>query len=251
MDQKRFLTVVLVLAGLAAILSVTACNAGVSAISGSGNVITEDRQVTNFDRIALEGSGEVIVTQGGSESLTVETDDNVMEYVKTEVEGGTLTLGLVTGIPTGVNVQSTTRLIFYVGVDDLTGLSISGSGDIEAKTIDTERLDASISGSGKVQISNLAAGEVNADISGSGEVDLAAGKAVEQDISIGGSGRYLAGELCGAAVKVSVSGSGEATVCATETLEADISGSGNVNYYGRPSINVSGSGSGQLNNLGE
>jgi hypothetical protein len=248
MDQKRSLKVVLL---LAAIFTVTACNAGVRVIRGSGNVITEDRQVTNFDRIALEGSGEVIVTQGGGESLTVETDDNVMEHVKTEVEGGTLKLGLVTGIPTGVNVQSTTRLIFYVGVDDLSGLSISGSGDIEAETIETERLDASISGSGKVQIFNLAAGDMNADISGSGEVDLAGGETNEQDISISGSGKYLAGELCSAVVTVSVSGSGEATVCATESLEADISGSGNVNYYGRPSINTSGSGSGQLNNLGE
>ena len=248
MDQKRFLTIALL---VAAILTVSACNVGVRVIQGSGDVITEDRQVTNFDRIALEGSGEVIITQGGSESLTVETDDNVMEYVKSEVEGGTLTLGLVTGIPTGVNVQSTTRLIFYVGVDDLTGLSISGSGDIEAKTIETERLDASISGSGNVRISNLAAGEVSADVSGSGEVDLFGGEAAEQDVSISGSGKYLAGDLCGAMVKVSLSGSGEATVCATDTLDADISGSGDVNYYGHPSINISGSGSGQLNNLGE
>jgi hypothetical protein len=246
MDQKRFLTVVLL---VLTILTVTACNVGVRVIQGSGNVVTEDRQVTNFDRIALEGSGDVVITQGGSESLTVETDDNVIEQVKTEVEGGTLTLGLVTGIPTGVNVQSTTRLIFYVGVDDLTGLSISGSGDIEAETIETERLDASINGSGNVRISNLTAGEVSADISGSGEVDLAAGEAAEQDTSISGSGKYLAGDLCGAMVKVSVSGSGEATVCATDTLDADISGSGNVNYHGQPSINISGSGSGQLNNL--
>lgn len=248
MHQKRILTVVIL---LAALLAVTACNAGVKVIRGSGNVVTEDRQVSNFDRIALEGSGEVIVTQGRSESLTVETDDNVMEHVKSEVENRTLTLGLVTGIPTGVNVQSTTRLIFYVGVDDLNGLSISGSGDIEAKTIETERLEASISGSGNVRISNLAAGEVSADISGSGEVDLFGGEAAEQDISISGSGKYLAGDLCGAMVKVSVSGSGEATVCAMDTLDADISGSGNVNYYGQPSVNISGSGSGQINDMGE
>lgn len=248
MHQKRILTVVIL---LAALLAVTACNAGVKVIRGSGNVVTEDRQVSNFDRIALEGSGEVIVTQGGSESLTVETDDNVMEHVKSEVENRTLTLGLVTGIPTGVNVQSTTRLIFYVGVDDLNGLSISGSGDIEAKTIETERLEASISGSGNVRISNLAAGEVSADISGSGEVDLFGGEAAEQDISINGSGKYLAGDLCSAMVKVSVSGSGEATVCAMDTLDADISGSGNVNYYGQPSVNISGSGSGQINDMGE
>jgi hypothetical protein len=246
MDKKRFLTV---LPLIVAIFTVSACNARLSVIQGSGNVITEERQVTNFDRIALEGSGDVIVTQGGSESLTVETDDNVMEYVKTEVEGGTLTIGLVSGLRTGVNIQSTTRLIFYVGVDDLTGVSISGSGEIEAKTLETEWLDAEISGSGKIRVSNLAAGELTTEINGSGEVELFDGKVDKQDISINGSGEYLAGVVCSASVQISVSGSGDATVCATESLEADISGSGSVGYYGKPSVDVSTSGSGSIKNL--
>ena len=67
MHQKRILTVVIL---LAALLAVTACNAGVKVIRGSGNVVTEDRQVSNFDRIALEGSGEVIVTEGGRRTIT-------------------------------------------------------------------------------------------------------------------------------------------------------------------------------------
>ncbi len=57
-------------------------------------MITETREVSNFDSISLSGSGEVIVTQGGSESLAIETDDNVMEHVKAEVRCGTLNLSL-------------------------------------------------------------------------------------------------------------------------------------------------------------
>ena len=233
----------LVLLLLAAIFTITACNA---IIRGSGDVISETRPVSNFDSIDLSGSGEVIVTQGGSESLSIETDDNVMEYVKAEVEGGTLKLGF----KEKVNLISPSRLVFYVGVDDLTGLAISGSGDFEAEMIETDRLDASISGSGDVQIADLTAGEVKARISGSGEIDLA-GEAAAQDVAISGSGKYLAGDLCSESVKVSISGSGDATVCATETLDSNISGSGSVDYYGRPSINSSGSGSGKINNLGE
>jgi len=241
MYKKRLLIVLLL---LMAILTVTACNASI--IKGSGDLITETRQVRNFDSITLSGSGEVIVTQGGGESLTIETDDNVMEHIKAEVEGGTLKLGF----GEGVNIISTSRLIFYVGVDDLSGLTISGSGDIEADMIETSRLDAAISGSGDVQIADLTAGEVKAQISGSGEIDLA-GDAAAQDVSISGSGKYLAGDLCSESVKVSISGSGDATVCATETLDSNVSGSGSINYYGRPSINTSDSGSGKINSLGE
>ena len=85
MCKKRILLVLLL---LGTIFVVTAC--GATIIKGSGNLITETRQVSNFDSIDLSGSGEVIVTQGGSESLTIETDDNVMEHVKAEVVGAAI-----------------------------------------------------------------------------------------------------------------------------------------------------------------
>ena len=66
---------------------------GIRTIKGSGNVVTEERDVSGFDRVALSGFGEVIITQGDKESLTVETDDNLMRYIETKVRGGTLELG--------------------------------------------------------------------------------------------------------------------------------------------------------------
>lgn len=241
MYYKRIVVVLLL---LVAILTVTACNASI--VKGSGDLITETRAVSDFDSIDLSGSGEVIVRQDGNESLTIETDDNVMEHVKAEVEGGVLKLGYEEGF----NLIDHTRLIFTVGVDDLKSLKISGSGDIESDNLETSRLDATVSGSGDIQIADLSADEVTAKISGSGEIDLA-GDATAQDVTISGSGKYLAGDLCSASVKVKISGSGDATVCATEELDSNISGSGSVSYYGRPSISTSGSGSGKINGLGE
>ena len=163
MGKKRL---VLALLLLAAIVSVTACD--VSFTRGSGDLITETREVSGFDSIDLSGFGEVNVTQGGGESLTIETDDNVMEHVKAEVSGGTLNLGF----EDGVNAVLPTRLVFTVGVDELTSVSISGSGDIESEMIVTDRFDATISGSGDVQIPELTADAVEARISGAGEIDL-------------------------------------------------------------------------------
>ena len=239
MCKKRSLTDFLL---LVAIFTVTACGS----VKGSGDLVTETRQVKNFDRIDLSGSGEVVVTQGGSESLSIETDDNVMKYVKAEVEGGTLKLGF----KNGVNFISPTRLVFTVSVDDLTGLAISGSGDVEANRLETDRLEADVSGSGDIQITDLNAGDVKVEISGSGEVYLD-GQATDQDINISGSGKYLAEDVCSESVRVSISSSGGATICATGTLDSNISGSGSVNYYGKPSVNSSVSGSGSLNSLGE
>ena len=63
-------------------------------ISGSGNVITQERPVSGFNKIAMSGSGELIITQGSKEGLTVEAEDNIMEYIETEVKDETLELGM-------------------------------------------------------------------------------------------------------------------------------------------------------------
>lgn len=240
MNIYRFLLPVM----LGSFLLVTACNTRV--IRGSGEVVTETREVSGFDGISLSGSGEVVIIQNGNESLTIETDDNVMEHIEARVENGELKIG----VESGFSILSTTRLIFTVEVDDLKNVAISGSGDIESESIETDYLGAKISGSGDVQISDLTAVEVYISISGSGEVDLA-GKATNQDVSISGSGKYRAGDMCSESVEVSISGSGNATVCATETLVTKISGSGSVDYYGSPAVDSSGSGSGKVRGLGE
>jgi hypothetical protein len=241
MFKKKLLLILLLLVVL---LTFNACSAMVT--KGSGDLITETRQVSNFDRIDLSGVGEVIVTQDGSESLSIETDDNIMKYVEAVVEDGTLKLGF----KDRVNFISPSRLVFYVSVDDLNGVAVSGSGDIESDMLKTDHLDVAVSGSGDVQVADISTDEVNTDISGSGEVYLS-GDATTQDLTISGSGKYQAGDLCSESVTVNISGSGSATVCATENLDSDISGSGSVNYYGQPMINSTGSGSGTLNSLGE
>jgi hypothetical protein len=239
MNMQKLLSVLLL---IAVILTIAAC----AGVNGSGNLINETRQVSNFDKIELSGSGEVIITQSGNESLSIETDDNVLEYVNVEVDGGTLKLGL----KSGARSVSPSHLTFIVGVDDLNSLSVSGSGDIESDGLETSSLEVEVSGSGLVQIANLGSDDVKIDISGSGEINMA-GDVAGQDVAISGSGKYLAGDLSSKSANVSISGSGDVTVWATESLDADISGSGSIGYYGRPAIDLSGGGSGKINSLGE
>ena len=225
------------------VLLLGAC--GLKAVRGSGDLVTESRDVSGFDRIEVHGSGKVIITQDGTESLTVETDDNLIEYVTTEVVGRTLELGFE-----DVVLVSPTRLTFDLHLKDLTGLEISGSGDIEAESIETDGLEIQVSGSGDARIDSLAADDVEIKIGGSGSVELE-GDASRQDVTISGSGKVRAGDLRCEAVDVSISGSGDATVWVTESLDVNISGSGSVYYYGAPSTDLSTSGSGSINGRGD
>jgi hypothetical protein len=206
---------------------------------------TESRKVDDFDRVSLASSGEVILTQGDGSSLTVETDQNVMQYVTTEVRGGTLILGTKSGV-----LVRPTRLRFTLRVGDLDGLTVTGSGDIVAERFDTDRLEIVVSGSGKVRIDALTAQRVEMRITGSGDVQLA-GQGTEQEVTISGSGKYRGGDLRSETAAVTISGSGDATLWATDSLEARITGSGSASYYGDPKTDVSRTGSGKVRELGD
>jgi predicted small secreted protein len=237
--KARNWSIIALLAIVAILLS--ACNI----VRGSGDLVTESRDVSGFDSIDLSGTGEVIITQGEGESLTIETDDNIMEHITSEVRGGTLYLGtedLTNILPT--------RLVFTLGVDELSAADVSGSGSIEAGSIETDSLELDVSGSGSVNVDSLTAGDLSVRISGSGDIKLA-GEVPEQDIDISGSGNYGAGDLLSETAIISVSGSGAATLWATGSLDADVSGSGSIDYYGNPTVTSSTSGSSDINGLGE
>jgi hypothetical protein len=182
-------------------------------------VITETRTVSGFDEIVLSGSGEVVVDINGTESLTIEAEDNIMPLLTTEVHDGRLELS------TKSRISPTVAVIYTISAATLGGLSIDGSGDITATGINTDSFDAEISGSGQIEM---------------------AGTTDALDVEISGSGRYAGADLVASVATVSMSGSGHALVNVTNILDAEVSGSGTVEYIGDPNVSSSISGSGDI-----
>lgn len=185
---------------------------------GSGDMSQSEREVSGFDRISLSTSGDVIVQVTGTESLEVEAEDNILPLLTTDVVDGVLVLG-------SDRPFSTNRGITYrITAETLTGIEVSGSGDVEALAIDASTFTVAISGSGSVEPSGVC-DTLGVDVSGSGTF-----VGTELECGVGG---------------VSVSGSGDASVDISDVLDADISGSGSIEYLGDPELrsDVTGSGS--------
>ena len=208
-------------------------------VEGSGNIITEERDVSEFNRVHLKGSGKVILAQAEQQSLQIKTDDNIMPMIETTVSGKKLT------ISHGKHRLRPTAFEVFITVENLEGVSISGSGDITSKgRFIADNFYSTISGSGDIDL-EVEAGSLKSAISGSGSINLS-GKAGDYNASISGSGKINSFDLEAKDVSVSISGSGDCRVSASETLDATISGSGDVYYKGRPQINTRISGSGSL-----
>jgi hypothetical protein len=208
-------------------------------VEGSGNIITQDREVREFTEVRLQVSGNVILRQGPMQSLQVKTDDNIMPLIETEVRGKKLT------ISHGKHHLRPTVFEVYITVKNLEGAAISGSGDISGEgRFVTETFYAKISGSGDIDF-EVETDNLSSDISGSGSIRLS-GKARDYAASISGSGTINAFDVTAENASVKISGSGDCKITALETLHTKISGSGDVYYRGRPQIHVKISGSGSL-----
>jgi hypothetical protein len=223
-------------------------------IQGSGDIIVEDRKVSGFKEIQMAGAGRMIITQGDEESLSIETDDNLLEYIETKVTGDTLEIDFTDEIilaPGGENILDPSEgFVFRISVIDLDAILVSGGADIQVGKLKTERFLISFSGAGNISVDDLSADNLEVIISGAGNVDLT-GKVSSQEIRLSGLGHFGGFDLESQRASVTISGAGGADLWATEALDVVISGAGDVDFYGNPTLSQEISGLGRLQSLGE
>jgi hypothetical protein len=232
----------------AMLLALALAGCRISVTRGSGKMATETREVSGFNAVELSWLGDLAITQGPTESLTIEADDNILPLITSKVEGGTLVIGLEGGL--GSNQVVPTRVVKYsLGVKDLSAVDLSGAGNISAPSIRADQLRVGLSGAGNVSLDQILATRLEVRSSGAGKITVG-GQADTEAVVLSGLGAYEAGGLRASDVSVTISGAGGATVWAESTLDAIISGAGGVSYYGSPLVTKTISGLGSLRPLG-
>lgn len=209
---------------------------------GSGNVITEMRDVGSFTAIALNYPAQVTVTQGESVSVKIEAEDNVLPGLQTRIRGETLEIFYK--VEDGSHVNPTRAVRINIVVKDLKEVDFSSAGELTINGLETNDLDISLSGAGKLEVNDLTAKKFEVDLSGAGSMS-ASGEADAFRLNISGFGSFNGKDLHTLTANVDMSGAGSATVWVEDDLDAHVSGVGSVNYYGSPTVtkNVSGVGS--------
>lgn len=212
---------------------------------GSGNVVTETRDVSGFDRVSLSGIGDVELVQGDREELRIEAEDNIISNITTEVVDGELRIGF-----DRKSIIPTDDIRFYLTMREVRGLQTLGVSNIESNQISTDTLDIGISGTGNIKIRELTAQEMSVNVSGAGNF-TADGQVDAQQISLSGAGNYDGEDLQSATVKVTITGLGRVSLWVTEELDVTISGTGGVDYYGNPRVSQQISGLGRVRHQGD
>ena len=227
---------------IAASTLISSCNViNGTGVTGNGNIRTEKRSTGNFNAVKTSGSIDIEISSGDAYSVSVENDDNILQYVVTEVHDGTLNVHY----KDGYSIMDDHAKV-YVTAPSLDKLSVSGSGDITSQGMlkNSRQIEMNVSGSGNIK-AQVDAPVINISVGGSGDISLT-GHTKDFTCGVSGSGDVNCGGLESENATVKVSGSGNAHVFASVHLSATVSGSGDVYYRGNPpspEIHTSGSGS--------
>jgi hypothetical protein len=209
--------------------------------TGSGNIITERRQTGNFTGIEVGGAFEVEIKTGPVTEVVVESDDNIIKYIETNVSGNVLEIK--TNHSMGFN---NAHYKVFITAPAINSIEASGAANIKAKDQlkSSDKISFDISGAAEVNAS-VDAPEVEVEISGAGNMELG-GRTRSYKAKVTGSGDLKAADLLSENADVDVSGAGSAKVHASVSLKAEASGAGNISYKGGASVQQKTSGAGTI-----
>jgi hypothetical protein len=176
-------------------------------VQGSGVAASQTRQLPSFTSVDLAGANIVTVHIGGKQAVVVHADDNLLQFVTTNVRDGELVID-----DTG-SFTDRSPMHVDVTVPAFDAATLSGDGVVTVDAVKAEQFAAQLPGSGVLRVS--------------GTVD-------RLDATLEGSGDMQLENLIARDATARVSGSGRLQVHATGTLDASVAGTGVILYSGTP-----------------
>ena len=195
----------------------------ISQIKGSGKRELQKRDVPAFTSISAEGAFTIEVTCQKNQSLEVEGDDNVLEYVTTEVGSNILRLKNTRNYSTSEPVK------FRISVPNLEGLSVNGAGHVDVKGLNNDKFEIDTNGAATIVVS---------------------GNTKVIDVGANGAGKIDAENLRAPRAVVDSKGVARIDLGVTEQLDVTVSGPSTVTYKGDPVMNKTIHGPGKVERRG-
>jgi hypothetical protein len=196
--------------------------------NASGNVISRDFPVEEFTGIALSEPIDYILLQGDKNLVKIETDDNLMDRVKTEVKNGILTVDTR-------DIRGSSSLKVTIQVKELESIAISGAASLKSEnTLKSPELKIDASGAADIKL-DVEATELVSDLSGAANLKLS-GNAIHHTVKASGAADLKAADLQTSTTEVHMTGASNAKVEAKDKLSGSLSGISDVKYKNEPAL---------------
>lgn len=207
-------------------ISISACNLALSSITGSGTVVSQEYDFTDFDEIDISHAFTATISQGEDYLVTVRIDDNLVDNLLVEQDGNRIGIGLEQGT---IPIRATLEV--DITTPRLSRVNGSGASQIQLNSFVTgDSFAADLSGASQLH-GDLDAIDLDLSASGASTIYLAGTGANVHAVASGASTIDL-NELAATDAQVDASGASNITVNLDGILDANASGASNVHYMG-------------------
>ncbi len=194
-----------------------------------GPVEKEIRRVGDFTGIEVSHGINVYIAKSDEKRLEVETSEDLMDDLITEVRGDNLKIYFDSNF---IWVKTAN---VYVNAESLTKIKASGGSDVRGEDeIRGRDLELSASGGSDIRL-NVDVDNLEVEVSGGADVELA-GIAHYLEASTSGGADLRAYELITQIARLEASGGSDIKVFVEEEIEARASGGAGIKYRGNPEI---------------
>jgi len=199
-------------------------------VKGNGNVKSEVRPVSDdFSTIKVSEGLDVYVTQDDKASVTVEADENIIGFIRTDIQNDVLRIHLEERVGRAESKK------ILVTLPNITGLETSSGAKLETNhTINADRLELHSSSGSHLKV-NVNADEVNCHSSSGSHIRISGTTGIIYTDASSGS-QIKANELKAKKAVSKASSGANISINASEESEINTSSGGNVHNYGSASV---------------
>ena len=201
-------------------------------IKGNGHITQETRNIAAFNKLRISGVFDVIIEQGETQKVVIETDENILPLIKSNVKDSVLLLRL----NEDSSVYNSTKLIIHVTIKNIEQLDVIGVNGVQSSKLTLHQFVLHNKGVGNTNL-NLSCQHFEAKLDGVGNVTLT-GDADSATIVNSGVGNLYANQFITQQLKIINSGVGNAEVNAQQQIKISNTGIGNINYIGNAKVNI-------------
>lgn len=198
-----------------------------SSESGNGNVKEEVRDCNKFDAISVARGMNVYVTQGPETRVVVVADENLLEYIETDVSDRTLRITCTKGIH---KAKSKKVMVTVPNLEKVN--ATAGSNFFTETPIKISSLEIRATAGSNIHF-NMEEGEAEISASAGSNIFLS-GNTKSMKVKANSGSNVKAGELLVGTVEAKVSSGANIWLNVSGNLHAEASSGGNIFYTGTP-----------------
>lgn len=197
----------------------------------AGPITSQSYALTGFTGVEVSGPDDVTIRQGDAFSITARGRKATLDRLEIKLDGTKLVIGRKRE---GFSFSSHDGddLDISITMPRLNAVRLTGSGSIDADSVDGDAVEAVLTGSGDLKVAKLTGKSAEITVSGSGDIEIAGGTVGSGEVSVTGSGDVDADGLVATTLEVSITGSGNVDAQATGKADVRILGSGDVKITG-------------------